>query len=333
MRKCGIILLLLLAGVGRSWAGSREETRRHVDSLLEKAISILHVMKHLGPSDSLGVYAAEALADSRSIGYAHGIALSLACQAFIMNMTVNDFARSEQMGREALAWFDQTDDKRGITVAHYVLGFALFAQSHFDEANRHFDLAREYARRQGNRIEEILMQSLTGEAYRESGNYEKAFMILVQCAQRAEADHLDEMAKAQYLTLAGMFVQIEDFDEATRYFRLGYGNKKPEQSSPWDLSVYAMLLTRQLKYESALYYFGKFDSAHLRPTMLRTFLASKGEYYLYREEYATALPYFLKSLAFQRQMNDNNQIMRCLQDIAKTYYGLGRDADAFLYAR
>jgi tetratricopeptide (TPR) repeat protein len=218
-------------------------------------------------------------------------------------------------------------------MAHYVLGFSLFAQSHFEEANRHFDLAREYARKQGNRMEELFMLSMTGEAYRESGDYEKAFTILRECAQMAESDHLYSIAQAQYKSLAGMFVTIEDYPEATRYFRLGYGDKKPDEGDLWDLSVYATLLTRQQKYDSALYYFAKFDSAHLKPVILRTYLASKGEYYLYRGEYATALPYFLKSLAWQRRMNDNNQIMRCLQDIAKTYYGLGQDAEAFRYAR
>ncbi|HEY4111686.1 tetratricopeptide repeat-containing sensor histidine kinase [Puia sp.] len=334
MRTIGFILLLsLLAGVDRSWAtGSPEETRRHVDSLLEKAIRIVQVKKHW-PGDSLARYADEALRDSRSIGYAHGIALSLACQAFIENMTINDFARSEQLGRESLAWFDQTEDKRGVTIAHYILGFSLFAQSHFEEANRHFDLAREYARKQGNRVEEIYMLSMTGEAYRESGDYEKAFTVLRQCAQMSEADTLYDLARSQYLTLAGMFVQIENFKEATRYFQLGYGDMKPEQGDLWDLSVYIQLLTREQKYDSALYYFNRFDSAQLPASMMRTFLATKGEYYLYREEYATALPYLLKSLDYQRQLNDNNQIMRCLQDIAKAYYGLGRDTTAFRYAR
>ena len=333
MRKAGIILLLLLAGAGRCWAGTPDEARRHsVDSLLEKALRGLQ--KHYdGPMDSITRYAARALEQSRAINYKHGIALALACQAFAENMGTNDFPRAEQIARESLAWYDQTDDKRGITVAHYVLGFALFAQSHFEEANRHYDLAREYARRQGNKKEEIFMFSLTGEAYRESGDYELAFTVLRQAAQMADSADLPQMAQAQYLSLAGMFVQIENYNEADRYFRLGYGNKRPEMIDPWDLSVYATLLTRQGKFDSALYYFSKFDSAHLPPTMLRTFLATKGEYYLFRDEYATALPYFQRSLAYQRQMNDNNQIMRCLQDIAKTYYGLGQDADAFRYAR
>ena len=245
MRRVGIILgLLLLVGAGRCWAETPDDAgRRQIDSLLDKALAGLK-QKHEGPMDSIGIYAAAALQQSRAIGYTHGIALSLACQAFVRNMAVNDFPRAEQLARESLAWFDQTENKKGITVAHYVLGFALFAQSHFEEANRHFDLAREYARKQGNRVEEIFMLSMTGEAYRESGDYEKAFTVLRQCAEMAEADHLPNIAQAQYKTLAGMFVQIEDFGEAERYFRLGFGNRKPEEGDLWDLSVYAQKIGR-----------------------------------------------------------------------------------------
>src|SRR5579859_1420380 len=201
MRKIGIILLYLLAIAGRSWAQSPEMSRHQVDSILDKAIAALTSDKHY-PIDTLALSADLALRESRRIGYAHGIALAIACQAAVENMAINDFPRAEQLGRESLAWFDQTEDKKGITMAHYALGFALFAQSHFDEANRHFDLAREYARREGNRMEELYMISMTGEAYRESGDYEKAFTVLRNCAQMAESEHLTEMAQEQYLTLA-----------------------------------------------------------------------------------------------------------------------------------
>jgi hypothetical protein len=102
---------------------------------------------------------------------------------------------------------------------------------------------------------------------------------------------------------------------------------------PWDVAVYAELKTRQHKYDSALYYYNQFDSARLPPALLRTYLVSKGEYYLFRNDYGTALPYFLKSIVFQREMNDRNQLMRCQVDLARTYRGLHQDAEAFKYAR
>ncbi|MBS1661534.1 MAG: histidine kinase, partial [Bacteroidetes bacterium] len=51
------------------------------------------------------------------------------------------------------------------------------------------------------------------------------------------------------------------------------------------------------------------------------------------KDYPTALPYFIKSLSYQRQLSDRNQIMRCLLDLARTYAGLGQDADAFRYGK
>jgi len=332
MRKVWIIGLLLLAIEGRTWAGTGEERRHEVDSLLDRALEGMK-KKHLVHFDSIAYYSGKALQESRAIAYPHGIALAIACQAFLVNEKWNDFPRGEQLARESLAWFDQTNEKRGVTVAHYVLGFALFAQSHFDEANRHFDLAREYARKEGNKIEEIYMLQLTGEAYRESGEYEQAFNVLRQSGEMADSANLPGMARSQYLMLAGMFVSIEDYADAERYFRLGCGEQSPKYLDPWDQMVYATLMTREEKYDSALYYLNSFDTVHLPRTMLRTYLATKGEYYLFREEYATALPYILKSLAIQRRMNDNNQIMRCLQDLSRTYYGLGQDAEAFQYGR
>lgn len=278
-------------------------------------------------------YASRALERSRQLGYSHGIAVALACQAFVMNMRTNDFPRSAQLARESLEWFGKTDNKYAITLAYYALGFSLFAQSRFDEAIYDYEQARVYARRSGNKFEEIYMLSLTGEAYRERGDYEKAFDILRQCVQLAEDIHRPELIKEQYLTLAGLFMQIEDYGAAQKYFRLGFGGRKPEQADPWDLLVYAELQTRQHKYDSALYYYGRFDSAHLKLPILRTYLVSKGEFYMIQGNYATALPYLQESLVYQRQLNDRNQMMRCLQDLSKTYEGVGQDQDAFLTAR
>lgn len=334
MRLYYTILLLLLAGTTWPQTGPSDGAgaRKQIDSLENRITVILRQKTHTG-IDTISQYTSQALQESRQIGYTHGIAVALACQAFLMNMHANDFNRSEELARESLNWFGRSDDKQFITLAHYSLGFSLFAQSRFDEALYHYEQAREYARRSGNCFEEIYMLSLTGEAYRERGNYEKAFDILRQCIQMSEALHHPEMVKGLYLTLAGMFVQIEDYGAAEKYFRMGFGTTNPEKSDPWDLMVYTELLTHQGKYDSALHYYGRFDSAHAKSAMLRTFLVSKGEYYMVRGNYAAALPYFIKSLSYQRQLNDGNQTMRCLQDIAKAYELSGQDTAAFRYAR
>ena len=335
--RCTILLfaILLTAGAGAR-AGVIDTTadfRIRMDSLERKAIQFIVLKKHEPAADSMAGYAAEILRESRRVGYAHGIAVGLACQSFMANMQVNDFVLSEKLARESLDWFARTPDKRYISMAHYTLGFSLFAQSRFDEAINYFNKGKEYAHRTGNCIEEIYLLSLTGEAYRERGDYEKAFDILRECVQLAEAINDPDLVKGQYKTLAGMFLQIEDYSAAEKYFRMAFGSGKPEHADPWNLAVYAELLTREHKYDSALYYYGRLDSARLGPAMLRTYLVSKGEYYLFRKEYSTALPYFIKSLAYQRQLNDRNQMMRCLLDLSRAYEQLGQNTEAFRYAR
>ena len=332
--RCTILLFVILTAGSRSWAGVVDTSafRIRMDSLESKAV--LHTYRKDDPAiDEMSCYATEILSDSRRVGYAHGIAVALALQSFIVYRQVNDFTRSEQLARESLDWFNRTADKRYMTLAHYTLGFSLFAQSRFDEAIHYFSLGREYARRSGNSMEDIYMLSLTGEAYRERGDYEKAFDILQQCVQLAEAIHNPELVKSQYLTLAALFMQIEDYGAADKYFRIGLGSDRPEKADPWSLLVYSELLTHEHKYDSALYYYALMDSASLGPAMLRTFLVSKGEYYYFRKEYSTALPYFIKSLAYQRRLNDRNQVMRCLLDLSRTYEQLGQNAEAFRYAR
>lgn len=327
-----VIPLLLFTGAARAGVGPTDSSVKKIDSIEHRIMNFL-VQKEMGSYGYAACYAEDALERSKKIGYTHGIAIALACQAAIAGHGNDQFMRSEKLARESLEWFAKTDDKYGITLAYYTLGFSLFAQSHFDEAVSYFRKAREEARRTGNRFEEVYMLSVTAEAYRERGDYGRAFDTLRKCIQLAENLKDSNMVRVQYKLLGGMFLQLEDYAASEKYFRLAFGRSKPERMDPWDVTEYAELKTRQHQYDSALYYYATLDSARLPPALVRTFLVSKGEYYLYREDYAMALPYLLKSIAYQEQMNDGNQLMRCQEDLAKTYFGLHQDMEAFRYAR
>jgi tetratricopeptide (TPR) repeat protein len=320
----------MLAGLVRSENGRTDSVRARIDSIEGK---ILHSLTHKDevPEGPLEDLVDQALEASRRVQYAHGAAVALACQADIVGAGKGEWVLSEQLSRESLEWFGRTDNKYGITLAYYTKGFAAFAQSRFDEALHYFGLARDLAHESGSHFEEMFMLTMESNVYRERGDYGKAFDFLRQSIQLSEALSDPHLMKKQYLPLAGLFVQIEDYGSAEKYFRLALDGQPPEGTDPWDLAVYAELMTRQHKYDSALYYYRHMDSARLSPTELRTFLVSKGEYHLFREEYAEASSYFIKSLAFQRQMNDRNQIMRCLVDAAKAYSGMNDNASAFRY--
>jgi len=282
--------------------------------------------------DSSGWYADRALEEARQANDIHGIAMATACKSlYTLNFT-NNFILSEGQAREALNWFDRTPDKDHISLAYYALGFAIFAQSRFEEAIHYLQRGQDYAQRAGDITGVIKNLSLIGCAYRESGNYEKAFEIYRRCIQTAEDAHLPEHIASEYFELAELFMQIDDYDTAKKYFYTGFHLNQPQTFYAWRIMTYAELLSHQHQFDSALYYYNTFDPASLTPSLLRTWLVSKGEYFLEQDKSREALSYFEKSLVFQRQLNDRNQIMRVLKDLSLASAKLGKDKDAFRYA-
>jgi tetratricopeptide (TPR) repeat protein len=283
--------------------------------------------------DSSGWYADRAMEEARQGNDIHGIALATACKSlYTLNFT-NDFILSERQAREALNWFNRTPDKSHISLAYYALGFAVFAQSRFEEAIQILQQAKDYAQRAGDTSGVIKNLSLIGCAYREGGNYEKAFDTYRRCIQMAEDAHLPEHIANEYFELAELFMQIDDYDTAKKYFYVGFHMNQPQSFYAWRIMTYAELLSHQHQFDSALYYYNTFDSTTMTPALLRTWLVSKGEYFLHLDKDKEALSYFEKSLVYQRQLNDRNQIMRVLKDLSLASEKLGNDKDAFRYAK
>ncbi|HVU55618.1 MAG TPA: histidine kinase [Puia sp.] len=282
--------------------------------------------------DSSGWYADRALEEARRANDIHGIAVATACKSlYTLNFT-NDFNFSERQAREALNWFNRTPDKDHISLAYYALGFAIFAQSRFEEAIHYLQRGQDYAQKAGDITGVIKNLSLIGCAYREGGNYEKAFEIYRRCIQMAEEARLPEHIASEYFELAELFMQIEDYDTSKKYFYTAFHLGQPQAFYAWRIMTYAELLTHQHQYDSALYYYNTFDSNALTPALLRTWLVSKGEYFLHKGNNGEAIDYFKKSLVYQRQLNDRNQIMRVLKDLSLASANLGQDEDAFSYA-
>jgi hypothetical protein len=324
-----LLTILLLCCLAPTHAQpGRGDRNPRIDRLLE--LSIEHATLF---DDSAYWYANKALEEARKADYIHGIALAMACQSIYMIYRMNDFILSEQTARQSLDWFRQTTNKEYITYAYYALGFDLYAQSRFEEGIHYMQLGQDHAQRAGDTVNVIRSLSLIGCARRESGDYEKAYEINRRCLQMAEEGHYPDLVQSEYFELAVLFIQIEDYDAAKQSFHAAFRQGQPSMSHAWKILIYAELLSRQGQLDSALYYYNRFDSATLTPAMLRSYLVSKGEYYLLQDKSSEALPYFEKSLVYQRQLNDRNQVMRCLKDLSLANQWLGRDKVAAQYAR
>lgn len=338
MKILYIILIFLTALAARAQSGSADSLKKILPGL--KDTSRVDCLNNLafhylwGKSDSAGYYLEMALRESRSLYYAHGIALALAGKAGLTLHHNNDLVRMEALARESLYWYDQSPDKAGIGTSYYLLGDALFSQSHFDEALQNLQKACWYFTRANDKQKVIASLSLISEAHRERGEYDSAFDIGRRCLQMASDAHYDEWVARELFVLGNLSTHIEDYRAALSYFQQGFAMKQPEDHNPWFITQYAELLSLLGEYDSAYYYYSHIDTVHGGPDIMRVYLVSTGEYYLLTKNYSQALANFQQSLLYNRQINDGNQVMRNLLDIARTYFISGHnDAQALFYAR
>ena len=94
---CTILLLLVfLVGGAPYIAGALPLTDSlSVDKLEKKILADLHEKKGK-TTDSVPYETMQAIGASERLGYTHGKAVALACQAIDMNMRANDFIRAER---------------------------------------------------------------------------------------------------------------------------------------------------------------------------------------------------------------------------------------------
>jgi tetratricopeptide (TPR) repeat protein len=331
MRNHFITFFVLLAMTASAQTGPAGWSKRRIDSIERRLLNRLIYTPRAMVNDSIAGEAVQVLEESRQIGYIHGIALALGCQSAIENERTGNSEKAEQLALQSLNWFDRTDDKNGIMLTYYSLGFTAFAQIRFTESLLFFDQARHYARRSGARMAEVYILSGKAGVYREQGDYAQAFDTLRQCIQTAQTLGDSTLIKEEYTLLAELLKDAGEFESADRYFHLVFGRHGPETLDPRARLKYAEVLTIERKYDSALSIYDGLDSAHLPQTILPVFLASKGEFYFCRLNYASALPYFVRCLGYQEQIIDRNQKMRCLGDLASVYIKLHQNTEAFRY--
>ena len=330
-------MLLAVLSTGAQTAGidslrkvlpSLKDTSR-VDCLNYLAFRYLDGMDR----DTAGLYAEKGLQEARSLHYVHGIALALAAKTGITLRCGYSYVQEEAMAREALRWFDRTPNKGGIEATYYMLGFALFGQSRFDESMKYLQKAFACSSRVNDKEDMLASMSLISEARRERGEYDSSYDIGLRCLQMASDLHNKEWEARQLFILGNLSTHIEDYGAALSYFHRGFAAYQPHKIDPWIITEYAELLSLLGKYDSANYYYRQVDTTNSGPGLMRVYLVSTGEYYLLQKDYDHALVNFQRSLPYNWQLEDGNQVMRNLLDIGRAYIDFGREAAALPYVR
>ena len=101
-----------------------------------------------------------------------------------------------------------------------------------------------------------LVLSMTGDAYRERGITKRPLIFYANAPSLPKRFKIRRLVKSQYLTLAGLFMQIEDYERCTQIFPAGvWSGQSRRRTDPWSLMVLLRAADRQHKYDRALYYF------------------------------------------------------------------------------
>lgn len=278
-------------------------------------------------------YATMALEEATRLHYVHGVAEAYVTRAAVQRRFYNNFYHTELLARHALHLYQSTPNKKGLAYGTLELGLALFAESKYEEALVHLERAFAFFRQKGMSNEMLVALSNIGQVYRESGQYDKAFSTFRNGLQLAQRYGNLERTIEAYVNIGDLYMAIEDYPTALTYYRNLFRFREPEDFGTDNLMVYAELLSRTRQYDSARYYYNRFDSAYAGKKELRYYLVSKGEYYLDRNDYKNSLKLLLKGLEYHRQLNDQNETRRALLSLAKLYAAMNRDSDVLYYGR
>jgi tetratricopeptide (TPR) repeat protein len=171
--------------------------------------------------------------------------------------------------------------------------------------------------------------------YQDNGNVEKFLEMERNCLDLAKQKRDDAFCRIQLLRIAELYSEVDDNSTASEYYRQAYSHLdkitgyKIIGSCAFKFGAEFQIKLKQ--YDSAKYYYKFMDTSE--PRARRFYLASSGRLFYAQGQYEKALTNFQRALQYNRDVNDQNQIMILLDGIGRTYLATGQMDSAYRYAR
>ena len=198
---------------------------RH-DSILVNRLNDRNIQNiSLTRKDSAVYYAEQALEEAQKINYAHGIAIAFLRKSQIARYFEDDYSQSEMSCKNALTYFEKSNDKDGIDTVYYYLFNDAFSQCRFEEAMEYSEKYYSAAIQKNDQDE--IFNSLSGmfALNRQMGNYEKSFSYAQQLYDIAIKSKNKNWIASALWDLAELYKLIEDYPNALNYYRKVHENK------------------------------------------------------------------------------------------------------------
>jgi tetratricopeptide (TPR) repeat protein len=308
-----------------------------IDSM--NKLSLLYIEQSV--KDSAEYYATLAYNQSSALHYIHGKAESISHQGNIKTYFYGNLSEAEKLDKESIGLYQKTENKAGMGPAYDHLAFVCFGQSKYDEALDYSDQCYALFKKSQDESGMSDILGLISQIHIKRGEFDKAFDAGQMDLQLSIRIGISADIKGCLLGLGTLCMGIEDYSLALNYYRSVFQNFTSEDSISllksedfvWAKMEYAEIYSHLGMFDSALYRYNLFDTSKVAEKDLRIFLVSKGEYFMLSGQYEKALPNLLRGLAIHMKLNDGNEIVRTVLDLANTYNGLHNENQALLYAR
>jgi tetratricopeptide (TPR) repeat protein len=232
-----------------------------------------------------------------------------------------------------MQWYDLIPNKKNIEAPYLELCFAIWKLNRPDEALKQLKQYYQKGKKSNDETLWKTSEEIMVRIYYDEGEFDSVVQAEQDIVQNERNEDTLSYTQHELYVMGIIYKLLEDYPKALSCWRKVFVEQLGGFVVMRNQMAYAELFTLCNQPDSALYYYNLVDSAKAWPCDLRALLTSKGEYYLYLNQYQTALPYFLKTLVFQQQFNDKIEIKRTLLDIAKTYDALQKNDSAILYAK
>ena len=313
------------------YASSQKGVRVKTDSLTRilpalKDIERIDCLNDLSEShltfstDTAKVYADQALKESERISYLKGKARAYRNLGRIKLITMADFPSVEKYFEMSLELFIKTGDEQQIAWAWGAVGCSKWVLCKFPEAIKAFEKAELLFKKKGDTTNLVGTYDYMFNTEFQRGNYAKS----LECILKRQ----DLTGKEDYLNLSDLYEALGDTETAEQYRR------KIDLNDLGVMKNYfiAESFCRKNQYDSALRYYLLFSkSVEGKVTSGIDFGLS--QVYLGLKNYDKALVHLNRNLIISKKSGDQNQVLRVLLILSKTYKETGNYASAIKNAQ
>jgi hypothetical protein len=119
---------------------------------IDAIVPIFVYYMHHNNYDSAMYYARLRTEESQKLNYIHGIATSHTANAAMQLRIYRNFPAAEKEAKEALKWFEKTNNKKDIEIAYWHAGAAIFFQYNYDDATPYLDSSYSWSEKHKNAV-------------------------------------------------------------------------------------------------------------------------------------------------------------------------------------